>query len=262
VAEYRFKFTYSGGVADKNRLDLYDGSVSLEGIARALTITTHAFINGEVRTRGDAANGASFYMNPSRPGSFVFEVVVWMAGAASSGLFYDFVSHSFKEAVGWSDESTRPRRALSERIEPTMGELPAVLESPLKDVHRPIMRNPEMTLRVGRPRGEELITFDTYTGNALQPSIVNLSDPVVGHVTRYNTISRWGRFFDRSSRRVVSFFLEAGVSERERSLITWSLHEANLNRDGSLYLYATAVTTSSGIIKRYNVSSVSDRPLP
>lgn len=262
MTECRIKFIYSGGEADNNRLNLYDGAISLEGIARTLAITTHAFISGEIRTRGDGAHGASFYLNPSSRGSFILEATVWMAGAVTSGLFYDFISHSFKEAVGLQDGTEDQKRSLRERIEPTMGELPAVLENPLNAVHRPIQQNPGMVLKVARPRGEELITFNSVTSSALQPTIENLSDPVVGHVTRYNTISRWGRFFDRSEGRVISFFLEASVTEKERSLITWSLHEANTKGDGTLYLYASAITTPSRVIKRYNVTRVADRPLP
>jgi hypothetical protein len=58
MAELRLKFRYEHGTADSNRLQLYDGSTSISGLARALTIATHAFVNGEVRTRGDLAHGA------------------------------------------------------------------------------------------------------------------------------------------------------------------------------------------------------------
>jgi len=262
LTEYRFKFIYSGGDAENNRLDLYDGAVSLQGIARSLAITTHAFISGEVRTHGESAPGASFFLNPPRRGSFILEATVWITETVAAGLFYDFVSYTFKEAVGLENGADDQRRSLRERIEPTIVELSEVLENPLSSVHRPIQQNTDMTLMVARPRGQELVTFDAETGKALLPTVEQLSDPVVGNVTRYNTISRWGRFFDRSEGRVISFFLEARVTEHERSLITWSLHEANLNREGTLYLNATAIVTPSRVIKRYNVTGVLDRPSP
>jgi len=80
MPELRVKFVYEHGTADDNRLDLYDGSKSLEGIARTLTITTHALLNGEVRTRADAAHGAEFYIQAPRSGSFVYEAVIFIGG--------------------------------------------------------------------------------------------------------------------------------------------------------------------------------------
>jgi hypothetical protein len=262
VTEYKLRFVYTGGDAEDNRLDLYDGAVSLQGIARSLAITTHAFINGEVRTRADIAHGASLYLYPSRRGSFVLEAAVWMTAAVASGVFYDFIRYTYKEAVGALDDSDEPGGALEKRIEPTLGELPAVLESSLTSVHRPITQDPKIRIAVTRPRGEELIVFDAQTANALLPVATKLLDPILGHVTRYNTISRWGRFYDYSEKRVISFFLEANISDRERSLITWSLHQANVNGDGTLYMFATADVTPTGKVKRYTVSKVSDRPLP
>lgn len=46
---------YKGGPADDGRLGLYDGASSLEGLSRAIAITTHAFINGKVSSRTIAA---------------------------------------------------------------------------------------------------------------------------------------------------------------------------------------------------------------
>lgn len=261
MPDFRLKFRYENGSAADGQLDLYDGAVSLEGIARAITITTHALLNGEVRTRADAAHGAEFHLRAPQRGSFVYEAAIFVAGACSSGLFYDFVKYAFREAVGKFDELTDPPRpSLQDRIAPTMGELPAVLESALIDVHRPIRQQPEMTLSVTKPRGEVLVEFDSQTGLYLQPRTVAMPDAVVGTVTRYNTVSKWGKIYDRSEGRIISFFLSPDLTQRERSLITWSLHESNLHREGTLYLRATAVVSPSDRVKRYNVSRVSETP--
>ena len=154
MAELKIKFHYEHGIADSGRLDLYDASVALTGIARSISIVTHAFINGEVRTHGDAAQGAKFYINTPKRGSFTYEATIWIAGAVSSGIFYDFVKYAFNEAVGKIDQNGNYSAALAKRIEPIIDELPAILESPLSDIHRPIRKEPVMTLEVTRPRGE------------------------------------------------------------------------------------------------------------
>ncbi|WP_343619159.1 hypothetical protein [Ralstonia sp.] len=256
MSEFGLRFTFEKGIADENRLGLYDASVSLNGIARSLAITTHALVNGEIRTHGESAHGAKFFLLPSRKGSFIVDAAIWIGAAIGSGVVYDFIKYGFQEAAGIGDDAEERSRALQKRIEPTIGELPATLESALSDVHRPIRQDNEMTIKVTRPRGEVLITFDSSTASYLEPHVAVVDEPIVGNVTRYNTLSKWGKFYDRKQGRVISFFLQPTVSEYERSLITWSLHENNLNHQGTLSLTATAVVTSNDRIKRYNVSAV------
>lgn len=261
MPELRIKFVYRHGDADDGQLNLYDGAKSLEGIARALTIAVHAFANGEVRTRAEAAHNAELYIRSPQRGSFIYEAVIFFGGTVVSGVFYDFIKHTFNEAVGRILDEPQGR-ALQARIEPTIGELPAVLESALVDVHRPLMRAPEMTLTVTRPRGEELVTFTNATGQTLQPHEIGVPDPIIGHVTRYNTISSWGRLYDLSERRVISFLLSPELTEMARSLVTWSLHENNMGRDAKLYMRGTAlVSPLQQRIKRYHISQVSDQPI-
>ena len=64
----------------------------------------------------------------------------------------DFVKYAFNEAVGKLDQHEDYSKALAKRIEPTIGELPAVLESSLSDLHRPIRKEHEITLSRQLPR--------------------------------------------------------------------------------------------------------------
>ena len=60
-----FKISYHNGDASNGRLDMYDASVSLQGFAKALSITTHALLNdGEIRKKGHSIKGAKIYINP------------------------------------------------------------------------------------------------------------------------------------------------------------------------------------------------------
>ncbi len=259
MAELKVKFHYEHGTADTGRLDLYDASVALSGIARATSIVTHAFLNGEVRTHGDAAQGAKFYINTPKRGSFTYEAVIWLAGTISGGVFYDFLKHSFNETVGKLNQND-PSPALAKRIEPTIAELPAALESPLSDLHRPIRKEPVMTLEIARPRGETLASFDSDTALYLLPETVPAPHPIFGNVTKYNNLTGWGRLFDRLEGRTVSFNISLKSPENQRELITWSQHENNQRREGLLYLKADAVINPTGAIKRYIVKEVSQQP--
>lgn len=261
MKEFKLKFIYKNGDADDGKLNLYDGAKSLEGIARAMNITIHAFINEEVRLRAESATGATLYLRAPQRGSFIYEASIFIAGAASSGMAYDFIKYTFNEAIGIILDEPESR-SLQRKIEPTFGELPAVLESALVDVHRPINRNPEMTLTVARPRGKELITFDSNTAKVLQPVRINIPDYIIGHVTKYNSISGWGRIYDMAEERVISFHLHQNSTEVERALITWSLHQNNIGEDGKLYMRGDADVSQlqQNKIKRYLISSVTNIP--
>ena len=259
MPELRIKYHYEYGLADTGRLGLYDAATALRGISRASAIITHAFLNGEVRTHGDAAKGAKFYINTPKRGSFVYEATIWFAGAVTSGVFYDFIKYGFNEAVGKLNNEEY-YKVLNDRIEPTIGELPAVLESSLEEIHRPIKQDNEIKLTIARPRGEKLAVFDSDTALYLLPSTVPSPHEISGSVTKYNSLTGWGKFFDLIEGRTISFNIKLNSSERQKSLITWSLHENNLGRDGMLYLGANAVTAPTGKIKRYIVHNVSDSP--
>lgn len=261
MAELIVKFRYERGTADTGRLDLYDASVALNGIARATSIVTHAYLNGEVRSHGDAAHGADFYINTPKRGSFIYEAVIFSAGAISSGLFYDFVKYAFNEAVGKNQLAENYSRSLARRIEPTIAELPAALESPLSDIHRPIRKEPVIILNVTRPRGELLASFDSETALYLLPQTVPAPHQIFGNVTKYNNLTGWGRFFDRIENKTISFNVSLKSPEAEREMITWSQHEHNQRREGLLYLQADAVISANGDIKRYIVKNVSRQPI-
>jgi hypothetical protein len=260
MPELRLKFRYEHGAADTGRLEIYDAAVALRGIARASSIITHAYLTEEIRTHGEAAKGAKIYIDTPKKGSFLYEATIWTAGAISSGVFYDFIKYAMTEAVGKTNNIDGYYKALDTKIEPTIGELPVVLESALDEIHRPIRQDREITLVVARPRGEELAAFDSDTLLYLQPSTVLAPHEISGNVTKYNSLTGWGKFFDLIERRTVSFNIDPNSSERQRSLITWSLHENNMKRSGLLYLSANAVITPTGRIKRYIVHGVSDTP--
>lgn len=259
MSELKLKFHYEGGVADTGRLDLYDAAIALRGIARANSIITHAYINGAIRTHGDGAEGAKFFIETPKRGSFIYESIIWTAAAVSSGVFYDFIKYAFNETVGRGNDEEN-YKALSQRVEPTIGELPAVLESALLEMHKPIREDGNVKLIVARPRGEELAVLDSETATYLLPTTIPAPHPITGNVTKYNSITGWGKFFDLIERRTISFNIDLNNTERQRSLITWSLHENNMKRSGLLYFEANAVVSPTGKIKRYIVRNVSDVP--
>lgn len=266
MPEYRLKAVYEHGSADNGQLDLYDASVSLQGLARALTIATHAYVAGEVRYRATTAAGTKIYLEPAARGSFIEairividnEVVKGLGYGVAGNALYDFIKWALRSGYGAFQE---PPANIKKRIEPVIGELPVALEQPLQLMHRPIYKNKRITLSLDRARGERLITFDQQSAEALAIVESGPEHDIVGNITRFNVLSSWGRLFDRDEGRTISFKLSEALSPEERQLVTWSLDEVNNDRDGTLYFDVNATRTPSGEAKRYLVTAIRQAPV-
>jgi hypothetical protein len=263
-----FKISYHNGDASDGRLDMYDATVSLQGFAKALSITTHAMLNdGEIRKQGNKIKGAKIFINPSRKGSFeelitlVIENPVAMSIGTSvvGAVFYDLIKWTWSKTldIDYNPETAHVKR-LAERIEPFIGEMEEALEIPLEQAHRPIKQCEDMTIVIKRPRNaDHVILLDQETLKSVsiqtEPNIVT---NIAGNVTKYNIISGIGRFYDDELERTVSFkMLEtAGSSQRRR--ITWSLHNAQDPGEGKIVLEVKRVISAKGVIRRYLVQKV------
>lgn len=182
LAEHRIRITYTGGPADHNTLPAYDGATSIDGIIRALHITTHAYMTGQVVSRATALKGASMIMKPARQGSFLVDLIVLietypgttgLAGAVLAAPFYDFVKTAFKRATGSIDAEPESKLLIDlyKRKEPPplkrhpadLDELAEALEGSLQDAHRPIgVQDSVSRILISSPR-KSLTSFDLET---------------------------------------------------------------------------------------------------
>jgi hypothetical protein len=281
LAEHRIKIKYTGGLADQNSLPAYDGTTSIDGIVRAISIATHAYMTGEVVSRATALRNASLILKPARQGSFVFEVIALLeaypatsaaALALGSAPFYDFLKTAFRRATGSIDaepETAHLKKLYQRRDPPALQKRPAdlddlaeTLEGSLQAAHRPI--GPEGTIQlieIGSPR-QELITFDNETKDW-----VNTRDEAQvltvyqGNVTRYNSISRNGRAFVDQLGRVVPIRPDGDYPAADLAHLTWSLHGSNIGGRNKLRIRARTVTSASGKVKRLLLADCERAPL-
>lgn len=247
---------------------MYDASVSLQGFAKALSITTHALLNdGEIKKKGNSITGAKLYINPSRKGSFEELItlavenpyVVAIGTSVVANVFYDLVKWTWSKTL---DQNYEPKTAqvkrLEERIEPFIGEMEEALEIPLEQAHRPIKKFDDMVIVIKRHRVGEVVRLDSDTLKSVsiktEPKIIN---DILGNVTRYNILSGIGRFYDDNLERTVSFKLEENTSSSQRRRITWSLHHAQEPGEGKIRLDVKRVVSAKGVIRRYLVQKVS-----
>ncbi len=246
---------------------MYDASVSLQGFAKALSITTHALLNeGEIRKKGNSIEGAKLYINPSRKGSFeeLITIAVENPVALSIGtsvianVFYDLIKWTWSKTLDLAHEpETYQVRQLEQRIEPFLGEMEEALEIPLEQAHRPIKKFDDMVIVLKRQRVGEVIKLDSDTLRSVsvrtEPEVIT---DITGNVTRYNILSGIGRFYDDALQHTVSFKMPDEASSSQRRRITWSLHHAQEEGKGKLRLEVKRVVSAKGVIRRYLVQRV------
>lgn len=262
-----FKISYHNGDASDGRLDMYDASVSLQGFAKALSITTHALLNeGEIRKKGNRIDGAKIYINPSRKGSFEELITIVVANQEAIGAsvvaaaFYDLVKWTWSKTLDLAYEPETPHvRKLQERIEPFIGDMEEALEIPLEQAHRPIKKFDDMTIVLKRQKAGEVITMNTETLKSVSlQTDSNIISGITGNVTRYNILSGIGRLYDDELERTVPFMIHDDVTSRQKQLLTWSMHHAQNGDGGKLDFEVKRVRTAKGVIKRYLVHNVKE----
>lgn len=261
-----FSIKYNHGDAANGKLDMYDAAISFQGFARALSITAHALLNdGEIRKRAHRIEGGELFICPSRKGSFeqIVSFVVTNQEAIGASIvaatFYDLVKWTWSKTLEAAYEPQTPHvRKLAQKIEPFIGEMEEALELPLELAHRPIRQNQDVVITINRQRSGEVIRLDNETLSAVSlQTESNITDNIIGNVTKYNLISGYGRFYDDQLEHTISFKLEDTVSSAQKQLITWSLHHAqNQEGQGKIIFEAKRVLTSRGIVKRYLVTKI------
>jgi hypothetical protein len=260
-----FKISYHNGDATNGRLDMYDASVSLQGFAKALSITTHALLNdGEIRKKGNRIEGAKLYISPPKKGSFeeILTLVITnkeaIGASIAAAAFYDLIKWTWSNTLDLVYEpQTAHVRKLEERIEPFIGEMEEALEAPLEQAHRPIKQCEDMVIVLNRPRVGEIIQMDAETLKSVSLKTENdITSGIIGNVTRYNILSGFGRFYDDNLDRTVSFKIQDDVTSMQKQLLTWSMHHAQAGSGGKLKFDVRRVLSAKGVIKRYLVHNI------
>ncbi len=266
--EIKFRIKYEGGDADQNRLELYDAGVSIHGIARALAISMHAFLNnGAIRSRVEKIAGAKIYIHPSKQGSFEELIVIAINSdiASTIGLTvaanasWEFVKWSWAKATGQQvgELTSRHARKLLENNEDLESDLAVALEKPLEQMHRPLASNEDMRISVTRNKTNDSIVFDQNTFAYVETTTESsLSRGILGNVTRYNILSGNGRFYDDTLERTISFGLDSEVSSQEKQILTWSMDQRNNGNDGKILIDANRIVNKRDETKRYVVVEV------
>ncbi len=253
---FRLKLRFKGGKVEERGLNLYDGSTSFHGFARALQITTHAFLSGEVSSRATALKYGSLYFEAPRQGSVLFDIVALFnrkpkEAPLNADTFYDFTKVALERATG--NLKVRPNSPFVEKLmskdEVFFDNLSEKLEGSLQEGHRSIDAE-NITVSLERPRSP-LITFDSKTSSWVR---TRDEDPntrdYTGNMTRFNTKTGNGRAYISEIKKIVPVHKSDGFNEGNKAWLTWSLHGDNVSTAKELIFTGRKIDSASGITKR------------
>ena len=144
---------FGGGTAERYLLPAYEGTQSIEGIARAITLVAHYVVTGEVRKRYPFSEDAKLYLAPSRAGSFESFFSLWTqpdsvlvstaVGAVAVGVvsmtLFELLKYLTKTLIGQDDASSNDRvRYLLDRKSGDIEVLSEAIEPSIKKSHNVI----------------------------------------------------------------------------------------------------------------------------
>lgn len=254
--DFALKLRFKGDNVEKMGLDLYDGSASFHGFARALQITTHAYLNDEAVLKSTALKGGSLYFGAPRRGSILFDVMAKFSRRPKSAplnadTYYDFTRVALERATGNLEAAAQTpyvARKL-ENDEPFFDELAEKLEGSLQTAHRSI-DNEDVTVSLERPRST-LVTFDQETSAWVH---TRDEDPnsreYKGNMTRFNTQTGNGRAYIKSIKKIVPVRKSDSFNESSKAWLTWSLHGSHLSTDKDLVFIGRKIESATGETKR------------
>jgi len=206
---FGLKLRFGGKDIEERGLDLYDGSASFHGFARALQITAHAYLNDEVVGRAPALKGGSLAFGSPRQGSVLFDIIARFSrkpksAPLNSDTFYDFTRVALSRATGDMDVGAATSFVQNKLAldEPFFDELAEKLEGSLQQAHRSI-DNHKVYASLERPRSS-LILFDKNTSAWVNTREIDpLIEKFTGNMTRLNTQTGNGRAYIKEIGKII-----------------------------------------------------------
>lgn len=267
--EVKFIVRYTGGNTDNHKINLYDAATSIQGLSRALAISTNAFLNdGQVRTKVDKIKNVEFFLKPSRTGSFVEnisiifsdEVITTLGAAGLVKYFWDWIEFTWRIASGKEGANT-PNEKFNKNIlsnNPKLKEkIRSSLKDPLLNLHKPISTESDIKIEIRRPSKGPIITFDKLSYDKIKSvQESEIVEGIIGNVTKYNHLTKYGRFYDDDKESTVAFELKDKSDQDLENIITTSLKESSVDiESGKIIMNGIVQQDRNGVIKKYIFTS-------
>jgi len=261
----QFSVSLKYHIGDNEFLNFYDGTASLFGLAKAMQISSHAGVTGEIKFQAPHANAADVYMDRSRKGSFVQDVIIFITNqytvAGLSGLsltvplMQDFIQYSFGRACG---KQTRPRDPRVFDILSNDGAFDALseaLDGPLTEMHRIAhFRGIDSSFLVDN---QPVLYFDQESYRNLTELIyVNEEESIQGSIASLNANSKKGRIFDFELGRTIPFELSRESDIQNFEVLSRSLDRYARGSESTVEMSVRRVKNRVQNTKKYYLVSI------
>jgi hypothetical protein len=285
--------SFTGRLADRHRVDLYDVSQALVGFQRSIALTTHLVLNDEIITQSPSLKGAEIHALPPEDGSWKMKVLVVLTSAYGLGtlqnnsplghLVFSLYDYVVSESLGVHVDLNKSLGVVYEEAKKKQQELPAIRQSQadsliekcstaMHEIHRPIYKSGSATKAsvsayVGARRVPLQTAFTLETWQYIHETRTSdAPQQFIGRVSSYNSNTYKGRIYVEEFGRPVSFELgEHTRDERVVELVTTSLQTNALRRfndaEGIVHFSAFLRTSRSGRLKSLLITHVSDNSL-
>ncbi|MFA5923830.1 MAG: hypothetical protein WC856_21475 [Methylococcaceae bacterium] len=284
--------SFSGNLADKHRIDLYDISQALVGFQRSLALTTHLVLNGEIITQSPALKGAEIHALPPVDGSWKINTIIVLTGLYNlttlqnnsplGHLVFSLYDYVVSESLGVHVDFNKSLGVIYEEAKKTRVELPKIQQhqadsllekcsSAIHEMHRPIYKTKTADLaNVYGVIGAQSIplqttfTFDSWE-YIHETQTSDSAHQYAGRVSSYNSNTYKGRIYLEEFGHPVSFELSQDTrGEEVVRLVTSSLSANALRRytndEGDIYFLAYRRTSRTGLLKGLLIIEVDDKP--
>lgn len=137
--EIELVIKFRGGEAGNNRIPLYLGSESINGIGRSIILPLHYAITGEVRRRYPFTDEAQIYLTSFRPGSFetIVQIIIDNPAEAaiataigtgiSANVITDLLKSIWRKTIGQHEQAETEAIRRLERLK--SGDLEALTQA-------------------------------------------------------------------------------------------------------------------------------------
>ena len=264
---------FEGQEASQNVLPAFEGSQSLEGLSRTLTLITHFVAPGQVRKRFPFNESPRIFLVPPRAGSFeaLFHLltepntlaVTTVLGTLSVGVAGSFIADAIKlvvrRAIGQDHNpaTSQLRQTLAQHPGPIEALIEAI-EPSLKRAHTVVNSGAgHVTIING---DNNIVRLDARSKSYLSTSTL---DPTRQRkevsVGMLNANTRNGRVWDQELRRTVPIHVPTGADPQTLSNLAISLerYSARLFRptNSDVFIVFNAELAEDNTVKRYLVYS-------
>jgi len=285
--------SYSGGLANENRVDLYDIAQAMVGFQRSIALTTHLVLNGEIITQAPFLKGATIHALPPMNGSWKMNTVVVLTGLYSLGslqnnsplghLIFSLYDYVISESLGVRVDLNKSLAVLYEEAQKKKQDLPKIQQyqadsliekcsTAIHEMHRPIYKTgtaerADISCTIGSRSLPLQTAFTLNTWEYIHETRTSEApQKFVGRISSYNSNTFKGRVYVQELGHPVSFELAKDTrTERVVELVTTSLKNNALRQysdsDDNIFFSAFLRTSRTGRLKSLLITKLSDKPL-